>query len=156
MFIGTNFDCHQPTFNYEAEAHVESWIDVFGTTKQAFYAQFIYGADEGSQLPDQAVVNVWGKQIYQKDLKAVDCSPHTVPVAHSDPGLDKKFTIWASFIPVTLHITTNLDLDLSCVPCFRSGSFLFFFLSRSLALSSARTRFSPPVWLAPAGRPTFS
>ena len=112
LFLGTNFDCNETTVNYKLAAHVESWINVFGSSKQVFFAEFVYGVDNGQPFADRATVHVWGKNIYSKALPSGTCTDQTEAVGHKEVGLDKSFTLWVSFVPLTLEVSVGLELDL--------------------------------------------
>merc|ERR1711959_291175 len=72
-----------------------------------------YGHDNGAPLDNKLLLNVFGKQVYQKSLPVMDCSPHTYPLAHKAPGISVKHTLWIGPIPVTFSAASQLDLDLT-------------------------------------------
>jgi len=113
LFAGTNFNCHQPNFNYKSLATVQATASLFGYSKQAFMALAAYGRDNGAAVVDAMQVSVWGDLIYNKPFTQVDCNTHTYPIAHTAPGFNVQYTIWVSVIPVVFSASTALNLDLS-------------------------------------------
>jgi len=113
LFAGTNFNCKQPTFNYEGLAQVQATGTLFGESKQAFLAKAIYGKDNQQPLADVLQLTVWGDVIYQKNIPRVDCSVHTYPLFHSAPGFSVSYTLWVSVVPVVFSASMSLGLGLS-------------------------------------------
>lgn len=112
LFAGTNFDCNEPTFNYEALAEATATLDMMGFSGEAFDAKAIYGKANGAVVGDSITLHVFGKLIYDKPLPVLDCSLHTYPLAHTAPGFDVSYTVWVSIIPITFSADASLVLDL--------------------------------------------
>jgi hypothetical protein len=113
VFGGSNFNCKNPTFNYEAYAQSNATLWLFGHEQQAFLAEAVYGKINGAPEADAITLSVWGKTVFSQNIPAVDCSTHTYPIAHAAPGVSVSHTIWVSVIPVTFQASADIDLNLS-------------------------------------------
>jgi len=111
--IGTNFDCKHPEFNYEASVVATSNMSIFGYYKEAVRAEAQYGKVDGSPFDDVISLTVWGKNVYERSIPQVDCSPHTYELYHKSPGIDKVYTLWVSIVPVTFRVQASLDVTVN-------------------------------------------
>ncbi|KAL0231143.1 hypothetical protein GEMRC1_010548 [Eukaryota sp. GEM-RC1] len=109
----SNLNCHNPTFDYEAYARAIFDISVFGKRHPAMRGWAEYGKKGGVPLANEAVVEVFGKRIYQKSFPGVqlNCGIHDVPLAHFAPGAKFSTVIWV-IIPIQLSAGANLNLNL--------------------------------------------
>jgi len=112
LFAGTNFDCKQEYFNYEALASATVTVNVFSISKQAFIAEAIYGKANGQSVGDELYISVWGDVLYDQPIPEVDCSTHTYEIAQTSPGFSVQYTLWVSVIPITFSASVSLVLDL--------------------------------------------
>jgi hypothetical protein len=112
LFAGTNFNCNQPTFNFEARADVTGDAHFMGMSKKAFEALAVYGQKNGSPLADELLVTVFGKTLYHKKFPTLACKGSTYDLAHAAPGFELSYTVWVSIIPITFEVGANLELDL--------------------------------------------
>ena len=112
LFAGTNFDCNQPTFNYEACADATADGSLFGVAFQALNAKAIYGKANGVVIGDSMFLEIFGKTIYSHTFPVLDCNVHTYPIAHASPGFSVSYTVWVSIIPITFSAGADLGLNL--------------------------------------------
>jgi len=112
LFAGTNFNCNQPTFNYEAYAEASTDGSLFGVGFQAVQAKAIYGKANGVVVGDSMFLEIFGKTIYSRNFPVLDCATHTYPIAHASPGFSLSYTVWVSIIPITFSASTDLALNL--------------------------------------------
>jgi hypothetical protein len=113
LFAGTNFDCNQEYFNYEAEALATSTLNFFEWSKEALDAEAIYGKENGEVVGNEIYFRVWDDVIYDQRIPLVDCSLHTYPIFHVQKGVDVSYTIWIYVIPVTLTASASATFDIS-------------------------------------------
>jgi len=113
VLLGTNFDCNQQYFNYEALAQATATLALFGDSKQAFDAEFIYGKINGAALQDEIFLQVWNDVIVDQAIPGVDCAVHNYPIGTFNKGIDVTYTLWVSVIPVVFTVTGSLNLELS-------------------------------------------
>jgi len=112
LFAGTNFDCHEQTFNYEGLAQASTDFHIFGWSKQAFLAEAVYGKENGQIVGDQILVKVWDNVVYQKKLPSLDCKEHIQPITHVQKGISVSYTIWISIVPVTFSAGVDVAFEL--------------------------------------------
>jgi len=112
LFAGTNFDCNESYFNYEAFACSQVDVSLFGISAQAVEAKAIYGRENGVVVGDDMFLDIFGHTIYSENFPVIDCNMHTYPIAHAAPGFSVSYTLWVSIIPVTFSAATDLALDL--------------------------------------------
>ena len=112
LFVGTNFDCNHPTFNYKGLAEATGSVALFGVSQQVFDARALY-AKKGSQLVgDELFLSVFDKVLFQKSIgRLVDCSEHTYDLFHAAPGFSVSYTVWVSIVPVTFRASASLVVD---------------------------------------------
>jgi len=113
LFAGTNFDCNQRWFNYEALADAKATLSLFGATHSLFEAEAIYGQANGAPLADELLLTVWGDVIYQQSIPEIDCLQHTYEIAHSAPGVSVDYIVWVAFVPIEFTAGASIDLNLS-------------------------------------------
>jgi hypothetical protein len=113
LFLGTNFDCNQKYFNYEALAQTEAIVNFYSYRKSAFLAKAIYGKANGVLIGNEILVRLWDHVLYDQKLPTVDCSLHMYQIAHAAPGIHISYTVWVSIIPVTFTAGVDTDLKLS-------------------------------------------
>eukprot|EP01119_Soliformovum_irregulare_P011822 TRINITY_DN2_c0_g1_i1.p1 TRINITY_DN2_c0_g1~~TRINITY_DN2_c0_g1_i1.p1 ORF type:complete len:795 (+),score=281.42 TRINITY_DN2_c0_g1_i1:2379-4763(+) len=113
VLLGTNFDCNQQYFNYEAMAEATATLSLLGDSKQAFDAEFVYGKINGGALQDEIFLQVWNDVIVDQKIPGVDCATHSYPIGTFNQGIDVTYTLWVSVIPVVFTVTGSLNLDLS-------------------------------------------
>eukprot|EP01111_Echinosteliopsis_oligospora_P017875 TRINITY_DN791_c0_g1_i1.p1 TRINITY_DN791_c0_g1~~TRINITY_DN791_c0_g1_i1.p1 ORF type:complete len:719 (+),score=245.36 TRINITY_DN791_c0_g1_i1:43-2199(+) len=111
VFAGTNFNCNQTYFNYEASASSSVTATLFGYSQQAVAASIVYGKDNGQTLSDEITLSVWGKQVYDLQIPSLDCQSHTYPIGGVSPGFTISHIVWVSVIPVVFSATASLDLQ---------------------------------------------
>jgi len=113
LFAGTNFDCNQEYFNYEALAKADSNLAFFEWNKEAFLAEIIYGKYNGQIVGNEIYLRVWDDVIYSQKIPEIDCSEHVYPFYHTQKGISVSYTLWVSIIPVifTAGATAVVDLD---------------------------------------------
>jgi len=138
FFAGTNFNCHQQTFNYKASATARANVTLFGFEASAFYAEAQYGRTSGLPLDNVLRLDVFGKNVYRKNLSAMDCSPHTYTLAHKEPGFSVDHTLWVGPIPVTFTASSDLDLTVTW------------------GWGACDTDLSANIWIRPSATLTFS
>jgi len=112
LFAGTNFDCNQQYFNYEALAQASCTLNLFSWNKQAILAEAIYGRENGQPLADEIKLTVWGDVVYDQPIPSLDCQEHTYDLGQTSPGFSVSYTLWVSVIPVTFSAGATLQLDL--------------------------------------------
>jgi len=116
LFIGTNFDCNHPNFNYLGSAEAYANVNVLGEkAANIFDAKAQYGK-QGSQLvADEIFLSVFDKVVYQKTLggQFVDCNLHTYQLYHTSPSFSVSYTVWVSIVPITFTAAADLGLDAS-------------------------------------------
>jgi hypothetical protein len=112
LFVGTNFDCNHPYFNFEGLAEVSATAKLFGERQQAFDAKIIYGQEYGSPLADAITLSVWGREIYNHPIPQVPCQGGTYPLFHFAPGFNVQHTLWVSIIPIVFQASAGLTLNL--------------------------------------------
>jgi len=113
LFAGTNFDCNEPTFNYEALAQLTGTIALFGEHHDLFLAEAVYGKDNGRPLADELLLTVWDDVIYQQPIPQVDCAMHTYEIFHETPSISVDYTLWISIVPISFTANADVILDLS-------------------------------------------
>lgn len=113
FFVGSNFDCQQPNFNYKVFGDVSASINLLKFTQQALEGQILYGKVDGSVIGNDMFLSVWGKTVWEKQLPTVDCSEHTYPLYHTAPGFDKSYTIWVTIVPVTFTVGVDLVVNVN-------------------------------------------
>jgi len=111
FFVGTNFNCKQPNFNYKVFGDVSATINLLKYQQSALEGQIIYGKADGSVIGSDMWLKVWGKTVYEKQLPTVDCSEHVFPLYHTAPGFDKTYTVWVSIVPVTFTVGVDVVVD---------------------------------------------
>lgn len=112
LYAGSNFNCKQPTFSFEAHATSSATASLFGMHKSAFDAQVVYGQQGGAPLANSITLSVWGKQIYNKPLPYANCRSGNYPLAHASPGFRASYTLWVSVVPITFSASASLNLHL--------------------------------------------
>lgn len=113
LFVGTNFNCNHPQFNYQGSAVASATAKFLGDSKSAFLGKAIYGTANGQRLENILYLRVWDDVIYNTPIPTLDCSAHRYPIAsYSGPGLDVTYTIWVSIIPVTFTAGLNVEMNL--------------------------------------------
>jgi hypothetical protein len=110
VFAGTNFNCKNPSFNYEAAVEGSATAVLFGYSQQAFDAKIIYGQENGASLADAITLSVWGNKVYDQPIPAPACKQETFPLAHTSPGFSVEHTLWVSIIPIVFSASANLAL----------------------------------------------
>jgi len=114
FLVGTNLNCKNPAFAYEATADVQANLWLFGETTQAFDANFVYGQDGGQPLGDALTLSAFGKVVWQEKLPALQyCKQETLPIGAVQRGLSASHTVWVSIVPVTFTAAADVDLSLS-------------------------------------------
>ncbi|EFC45702.1 lipid transport family protein [Naegleria gruberi] len=114
FFVGTNFDCNHPNFNYDGRIEAYANVDVLGA-KQAsiFDAKAAYGK-QGAQTVDNTIfLSVFDKVVYQQTLptQLIDCNLHTYQLYHTSNGFNYEYTVWVSIVPITFSAGATLGLD---------------------------------------------
>lgn len=113
LFVGTNFDCNHPSFNYKALAEATANINILGIPQPALDARAVYGKRGGQVIGNELFLSVFGKVVYQKSLALVDCGEHSYHLYHAAPGVSLSYTVWISVVPVTFKASASLILDAS-------------------------------------------
>lgn len=113
LFVGTNFNCNNPAFNYEGTAEATATAVLFGYSQQAFDAKITYGQVNGAALPNALTLSIWGKEVYNQPLPTLTCKSSTYPLAHVAPGFNVERTLWVSIIPVVFTASASLELSLT-------------------------------------------
>jgi len=112
LFAGTNFDCNETTFNYEALAEAKGTITLFGDSHDVFLAEAVYGKVNGAPEADELLLTVWDDVIYQEPIPQVDCALHTYTIFHEAPGFDVSYTLWISIVPISFTASASVDVNL--------------------------------------------
>lgn len=112
LFAGTNFDCTQPSFNYEVLGRAKSDVWLFDSRHSLLLAEAVYGKANMAPLADHVLLTVWDEVIYDKKLGAYDCKDHVKDVLHTAPGVKKTWTFFISVIPLQVSVGASLNLDI--------------------------------------------
>jgi hypothetical protein len=86
LFAGTNFDCNEEYFNYEALAFAEATVSAWSESKQAFLAKGIYGKANGVVVGNELFLQVWDDVLYDQTIPTVDCNKHTYQLYQTSTG----------------------------------------------------------------------
>jgi hypothetical protein len=108
LFAGTNFDCNQPTFNYEVSSDLLASFSLLKRSQKALEFNGIYGKVNGNVVGNSMKLLVWDKVVWDKTIPTVDCSVHRYPLFQAAPGWHSTYTVWVSVIPITF--TAGVDL----------------------------------------------
>jgi hypothetical protein len=111
FFVGSNFNCKQPNFNYKVFGDVSATFSLLKYQQSALEGQILYGKADGSVIGSDMWLKVWGKTVWDKQLPTVDCSEHTYPLFHTAPGFDKSYTVWVTIVPVTFTVGVDLVVN---------------------------------------------
>ncbi|KAL0249259.1 hypothetical protein GEMRC1_004492 [Eukaryota sp. GEM-RC1] len=112
LFAGSNFDCHHPTFNYEALARAEVTVRLFDSTHSAALAEIVYGKVNMAPLADRILVTVWDNVIYSKPLEAYDCRHHVKDIFQTTPGVSYSWVFFISVIPLEVKVGASLNFKM--------------------------------------------
>jgi len=116
LFIGTNFDCAQTTFNLEGYVTANANVTIFSKEMKAIEAIAIYGSEGSSIVANQLLLEVFGKSIYNQQIPVPDlnCQQETLPLGSwTAPGLNLDYTLWVGCIPVIFSAGVTLEADLN-------------------------------------------
>ncbi|KAL0245204.1 hypothetical protein GEMRC1_009284 [Eukaryota sp. GEM-RC1] len=110
----SNLNCKNPTFDYLASASGNVDLVLLGHHKSAIRAIAEYGKIGGAPAENQIDLKIFGKSIYHKSFpsKQLDCSYHTIPVAHVAKGASVSYRIWV-IVPIKISAGASLKADLS-------------------------------------------
>ena len=112
--VGTNLNCKNAQFAYEATADLTGSINLFGQTEQAFDANFIYGQNGAQQFADAATLTAFGKQVWSQQVPSYSyCQKESLPIGQIQKGISLTHTVWVSIVPVTFAASADLTLSLS-------------------------------------------
>ena len=112
-FSGSNFDCKQTDFNYEALASATATIDMWSYSKQAFIAEVVYGQANNQVVGDEVLVQLFDDVIYHQTLPTIDCLQHTYEIYQTSPGFSVSYFIWQMVIPIVFTASADLNFELS-------------------------------------------
>ncbi|KAL0227673.1 hypothetical protein RCL1_003816 [Eukaryota sp. TZLM3-RCL] len=111
LFAGSNLNCKQPTFNYEALARAQVNVHLFDASHSAAMAEAVYGKVAMKPLADKILVTVWDNVVYTKPLGAYDCKEYVRDLLQYAPGVSYKWVFFISVIPVEVSVSASLKLD---------------------------------------------
>jgi len=111
--VGTNLNCKNAQFSYEASANAQADILLFGHTINAFDALFVYGQNGGLPLADELKLSVFGDNVYDTKIPSLQyCVDKDIPLGHINKNFDETYTVWVSIVPVVFSASAELDLQL--------------------------------------------
>merc|ERR1711916_302154 len=112
--VGTNLNCKNQNFAYEAYADIQSTLHLFGENQQAFNANFIYGQNGGSPLADAITLTVFDKPYWSKKVPGMEyCKSQTNSLGQPiTKGFQVDHTIWVSIVPITFTASADVSLSL--------------------------------------------
>jgi len=111
LFAGTNFDCNEPYFNYEALALAEATANFMGESKTAFLGKAIYGKENGQVVGNEIFLQIWDDVIYDEQIPLMDCNEHTYELYSFAEGISEEYVLWISVIPVIFTAEAGIALD---------------------------------------------
>lgn len=111
LFVGTNFDCKHDSLNYKALAQVDADVSLFGITKNAFEAKFVYARKNGATAEDDIHLSVFNKVIYQKYIgKYLDCLGKKYDIYHTQKLFSVQYTLFVFYIPITFKAGASIKI----------------------------------------------
>lgn len=114
FLVGTNLNCNNPAFAYEATADASATLHLFGESQQALDANFVYGQNGAAPLADDATVSAFGKPVWSQAIPGLQyCKAQSYPIGNVQKGIDLQHTVWVSIVPVTFTASADLGLSLS-------------------------------------------
>ncbi|KAF0980380.1 hypothetical protein FDP41_013594 [Naegleria fowleri] len=114
LFVGTNFDCNHPQFNYLGKAEAYANVNVLGVKQSSIFdAKAAYGKQGSVAVANEIFLSVFDKVVYQQTLptQLIDCNLHTYQLYHASPGFSFSYTVWVSIVPITFSAGADLVLN---------------------------------------------
>jgi len=113
-FVGTNFDCNRPSFNYMALASTNGTVNLFSFEQSVFNVYAVYGREGKQVVGNELYLQVFFKVIVDKQIPNEDCKSHTYDLgSFTAPGATVAYTLWVGCIPVIFEAGVHFEADLS-------------------------------------------
>jgi len=114
FFVGSNFNCNQETFNYEALVTSNATANLWTYVQTVFLVSAVYGREGPQVLGNELYLQVFNKVVVDMQIPNEDCKSESYNVgSFTAPGVDVSYTVWVGCIPVVFSAGVSFEADLS-------------------------------------------